>query len=101
MMEVLWTTSRVHSAAIHPSERSVVWENAVTGDVKYPARNDIPIPDRYSKQGFVRREFTSLGEIRQFEKEHKVLHEASWFDKGSGRGFDDEYRKPPMPKRNW
>jgi hypothetical protein len=79
----------------------VVWENPNTGEVKYPGRNDIQIPDRYSKQGFVRRELTSLREVERFEKDHNVRSEIAWFDKGSGRGFDDKFEKPPMKPRNW
>jgi len=78
-----------------------VWENPSTGEVRYPGRNDQPIPDRYAREGFTRRELTSLRDIQRFEKEHNVKSEVAWFDRGSGRGFDDEYRKPKLAPRIW
>jgi hypothetical protein len=47
------------------------------------------MPDRYRQQGFQRKELSSLREIERFEKSHGVGSEVAWFDRGSGRGFDD------------
>jgi hypothetical protein len=86
-MEVLWSSPSSRRASVHPSERAVVYENPTTGEVRYPPRNDQKAPE-----GFIRREMCNLSEIHQFEKEKGVRSEIAWFDRGSGRGFDD------MPK---
>jgi hypothetical protein len=71
--------------AIHPSERAVVYRNPRTGEVRYPARNDQPVPPVYARQGFVRDELRSVSDVRRFEKETGRLHERSHYDPGSGR----------------
>lgn len=74
-------------ASFGASEHAVVWENPATGEVRYPGRNDAPIPALYAGQGFQRKEFTSLRELQSFENRKGVRNESIWFDKGSGRGF--------------
>jgi len=75
------------TVAVHPSERAVVWENPGTGQVRYPGRNDAPMPARYAAQGFERRELTSLHAVEQFEREKGVRNDKAWHDDGSGRSF--------------
>jgi len=79
----------VHNASVHESERAVVWRNPQTGEVRYPGRNDAPIPERYQSQGFQRHELGSLAAIHQFEKQQNVRSEIAWYDRGSGRGADE------------
>lgn len=86
--QILWT-GRASHAAVNEKERAVVWEHPLTGEVKYPGRNDVPMPTRYQQQGYQRRELSSLREVERFEKSHGVSSEVAWYDRGSGRGFDD------------
>lgn len=69
--------------AIHTSERSVVYFNPRTGEHRTPGRNDLPVPDVYARQGYVRRELSTAAEVAQFERETGAVHERSWFDPGS------------------
>lgn len=57
------------------------------GKIRYPGRNDVPTPADCER--VVMR---SLREVESFEKQHGVRSEMAWYDKGSGRGFDDTYR---------
>lgn len=74
---------------MHERERVVVWEHPLTGEVRYPGRNDAPMPARYVTAGFQRKELSSLRQVEQFSKVHKVHSEIAHYDRGSGRGFDD------------
>lgn len=69
--------------AIHSSERTVVFRNPRTGEVRYPPRNDQPIHPKYAAQGYIREELTSARDIARFEKETGRIHERSWCDPGS------------------
>jgi hypothetical protein len=91
-MEILWSFSGPRVTSVNPTERIVVYENPATGEVKYPPRNDQPIPAQYAKQGFQKRELSTLAEVHKFEKEKGVRSERAWFDKGSGRDFDSAWR---------
>lgn len=93
--EILWTSDHKHNAAVHEKERAVVWRNKKTGKIVYPGRNDIPVPERYSRKGFERVEFGTLRDIHAFEKEVGVKSEVAWYDRGTGRGFDDA--SPRLP----
>jgi hypothetical protein len=83
---ILWTNSIQHSTIVNPKERIVVWEHPTTGAVRYPGRNDIPIPQRYLDQGFQRRELATRREAEQFERDHNVRNEKLWYN--SGNSFD-------------
>jgi hypothetical protein len=83
---------RQYATAFDKSETTVVWEHPGTGEVQYPGRNDVPIPKRLQARGFVRRELRSLREVERFEQQHGVRNERAWFDKGSGRSFDNDGR---------
>jgi hypothetical protein len=67
-------------------EAVVVFKDA-NGKVRYPGRNDAPTP-----KGYERVVMRSDREVSRFEREHKVLNEARHFDRGSGRGFDDDFK---------
>ena len=71
------------TAAVHVRERSVVYENPLTGQVRYPGRADVPMPARYAAQGYVRREFETVHALSQFEKRHNVASEALHCNRGN------------------
>lgn len=79
---------RGFDASVRESERAVVWAHPVHG-IRYPGRNDAPMPPAYAKAGFERKELTSMSEIRRFEKASGVLSEVAHFDRGTGRSFCD------------
>ncbi len=78
---------QTRSASVHEKERAVVWQHPATGEVRYPGRNDVPMPALYQKQGFERREFTSIQQLDSFSKQRGLVNEAAHFDRGSGRGM--------------
>ena len=90
LMEILWRTSSRRDAAVHSSERSVVWYSPKEGKHQFPGRNDEPMPDRLRKRGYERKELPSLRSIEQFEKQANVASEVAWFDRGSGNSFDGD-----------
>jgi hypothetical protein len=61
------------------------------GELSYPMVNNKPTPP-----GCERIVMRSLREVAKFEKENHVLHEASHFDKGTSRGFDDNFHGRPF-----
>lgn len=69
-------------------DKVVLYHNPKTGDIAYPGRNDVPMPDRYAGRGYEVRELRSLAEVTAFEKKHHVINEAMHFDRGSGRGAE-------------
>jgi hypothetical protein len=102
--EILWSDPNFrHLPAVHPRERVVVWRNPRTGNISYPGRNDAPMPERYRRLGYERVELPNLRSVERFEREsaaagHGVRSEIAWYDKGSGRGFDD--RMPDLPPQD-
>lgn len=83
-----WLPSlRQITVPVHSSERSVVWRNPNTGEVRYPGRNDIPMPSKYAAMGYERQEICHDHEMRRFEKEHGVTNERANFDR-NGRGSE-------------
>lgn len=89
--KIAWLPRHQFRTAFDASETTVVYMNA-QGEVNYPGRNDVPVPDRLRKQGFERVELRSLREVERFESKHGVRNERAWFDKGSGRSFDNNGR---------
>lgn len=85
-----WGRSARNAAALGIDEMTVVYENAATGEVNYPGRNDTPMPARLSARGFVRREMRSLREVEQFSQKHGLINERAHYDTGSGRNYEDE-----------
>jgi len=76
-------------AAIHPSERTVIYRNPKTGERRVPARNDQPMPEAYARQGYVREELSTPAAIRAHEKETGAIHEASHYHKNSATAERD------------
>lgn len=70
-------------ASIHTSERTTVYRNPRTGEIRYPARNDQPIHPKFARQGYERVELSSAQSIREFEKSTGRVHERSHCDPGS------------------
>ena len=73
----------------HPSEAAVVWRHPGSGDIKFTARNDVPIPERYARAGYERYEARNLRSLEKIEKATGTRSERAWFDRGSGRGHED------------
>jgi len=90
-----WVKPQHHG--IHERERAVVWKHPITGHVVYPGRNDVPMPERYAKVGYCRHELGSIQAIHKHEKTYGVSSEIAHFDKGTGRGFDEQ-DDPGLPK---
>jgi hypothetical protein len=87
ILEILWQPPSTKQASVCPKERAVVWYDERTGDVRYPGRNDVPMPKRYKDAGFSRREFPSFHDLKRFEKEKGLVSEVVNFDRGSGNGI--------------
>ncbi len=82
-------------AQVAAAERSVVYVNPLTGEHKTPPRADQPIPDVYARQGFERREITSMV---AWEKESGSIHEASSFAPGNEPSPEREVIAPKLSK---
>lgn len=78
---------RSMNASVNPRERAVVWEHPGTGEIRYPGRNDTPMPSYYSREGFVRKELRHLSDIRALERRERVASEIGNFD-SNGRSLD-------------
>lgn len=63
------------NAGLHTSEKPVLYIHPVTGQIEFPMRNDRPIPDRYSRQGFERKEFNSYQEHKKFCKDNGLVNQ--------------------------
>ena len=88
-MEILWSVPSRPYIGIHPSERAIVWYNPATGKHATPGRADVPMPARYRKWGYERREFTTLRELDSFCKQNNLVNQRGSYD-NSGRSYDDE-----------
>lgn len=80
--------------SVHSHDRAVVYEHPGTGEVRYPGRNDLAMPERYAQEGYVRREFPTLRSLESFECSHGVRNDIAHYD--SGNSADQE---PPPQKR--
>lgn len=87
------TRKSPHTA--HASERVVVFENPQTGEIRYPGRNDVPVPDRYAKQGFVRKELPTLRAVESFERAHGVRNDLMHYNAGNSA---DQEQRPQAPR---
>jgi len=86
-------STRPSHHSVHANERSVVWEHPGTGEIRYPGRNDAPMPARYQKEGFVRKEFTSLRSLERFECSHNVLNDKAHYNPGNSSDQEEPSRK--------
>lgn len=74
------------NAQIPEWERPVVWENPADPNpetrYRYPAgfdpAKDRSLPDYYKKRGFQRKEFNTLREHEQFQKETNTRNHKTW-----------------------
>lgn len=77
-------------AAVHASERAVIYHNPQTGETRIPGRADRPIHPKYKAAGFTERlELANLGDVRRYEKATGKIHEATNYDSGSGASERD------------
>lgn len=79
--------SYARTAAVHSSERAVVWMNRATGSVATPPVNNAPMPARYRDNGYERVEFDSLQSLDRFCKSRNLVNEAAHYDR-SGHADD-------------
>lgn len=72
-------------ASIHARERVQLLVNPQTGETRVEGRVDRPIHPKYQAAGFTeRRDLTTLADVRRYEKQQNLVHEASNYD-NSGR----------------
>ncbi len=79
--------------SVHVRDRAVVWEHPGTGEVRYPGKNDAPMPARYQKEGFVRKEFPNLRSLEKFERSHGVLNDKAHYNPGNSSDQEEPSRK--------
>ena len=65
------------NAQLSAKDRPIVWEHPVTGEIRYPGRNDGEMPQYYKDQGYQKREITSYQEHQKFNKEHGLVNHAA------------------------
>ena len=87
-MDIMWKR-RAQSASVHSSERAAIWYNTATGKHATPGLNNVPMPERYRKAGYERREFHSLRDLDSYCKSENLLNHAANYD-NSGRAYDDD-----------
>ncbi len=83
---IQWSLGTSHQASVNERERAVVWAHPVHG-IRYPGRNDAPMPEAYRKAGFERKELTSYSELQRFCKAKGIANEHAEFDRGTGHDF--------------
>jgi len=71
------------SAGVCSKETAIVWRHPKTGEIRYPGRNDTPIPEAYRQQGYERFELNSLRKMDKFERETGTVNEKAHFTDGS------------------
>ena len=88
-MIILWSYIARPHIGIHLKDRAVIWFNPANGKRATPGRNDIPMPERYRKAGYVRREFETLKSLDAYCKGNKLVnHQANY--NNSGRAYDED-----------
>ena len=101
---------RTDRLKLRHSSKAVVYRNPATGEIRIPPRADQPVPEVYSRQGYVREE---IEHMPSFERQTGFVHEASNYSSGSGgaerdttshcdplpiKGLDDpDPSSPPIP----
>lgn len=83
-LEIFYAPKEYH-ASVHEKDK-VVYFQGPNGQIKYPGRNNTPMPEYYKREGYERKELTSLQHINHFEKKNNVLNERAHFD-SNGRDF--------------
>lgn len=69
--------------AAEPKQRTVVYEQQGTGKIRYPGRADVPVPERYRQQGYVKREFETARALENFERKHEVVNDGLHYNNGN------------------
>lgn len=70
-----------HDAQISDREAIVLYEHPTKG-VRWPGRNDAPIPAHFACEGFVRKEYKGgIADVRRIEKQHGVTSEIGNYDR--------------------
>lgn len=87
-LEIAWQARPRNARPLAAAETTVVYQHPESGHVVYPGRNDQPMPARYARRGYERKELTSLSAVDRFSKEHRLVNERAHYDRGSGRGYD-------------
>lgn len=89
-MSINWQRRHTPYIGIHAKDRAIVYYNPKTGKHATPGRSDVPMPARYAKDGYERREFETLRDLDKYCKENNLVNEKANYDSGSGRAYDDE-----------
>jgi hypothetical protein len=83
-LQILWQDASTRTAAAHPLDRTVLWQDPITGEVAYPPTNTTEMPARYRARGFQRVEFEHARDVERFEKAKGVRCEKLWYNSGNG-----------------
>lgn len=75
-----WPHGSLSPRPVHRSETAVVYRNPRTGAIRYPGRNDAPMPERYRQQGYQMEALDTLPKLDQFCKERGLVNEKANFD---------------------
>lgn len=62
-------------SAIHTSEKTVIYENPRTGDIKIPGRGDRPLHPKLAAEGYQRRTLDTITQVRELERKKNVISE--------------------------
>lgn len=77
-------------AQLSDADKVVIYENPTTGTYHVPGRADRPINPKYEAAGYVvRRELSTVSDIKRFEKEKNLISEAVHYDRNSARAERD------------
>jgi len=69
------------NAQMSDADAIVLWEHPTKG-VRWPGRNDAPVPHYYASEGFVRKEYKrGIADVRALEKQHGVVSEVGNYDR--------------------
>lgn len=74
--------------AIHTSERAAIFRGP-KGEIRYPMRNDQPMPAQYAREGFVREEIDTHQKRRELESSTGRIQERAHYDPGSATAERD------------
>lgn len=93
VVQLWWERGASRPAQWSEKDAIVVFQKP-DGSISYPARNDKPTPP-----GHTRIEMRSIHDVHRFEREHKVINESMWYDKGKG-GYDPQHTPRISPRRD-
>ena len=86
LAEQKWWGTPTHNAEWSDRDAVVIFRKP-DGTYSFPARNDKPTPP-----GWERLTAKSDRQVARLEQMTNTLHQDRWYEKGSGRGFDDHFR---------